>query len=122
MRCWLAECRSQRLSCEELIGADETNPSRGPRPPESKKNGKTTTAAAESTPAVRPGLQRTVRGPGGDELAQSASTVYGTARALGDDDDGDIVYFSDDGDVPGQVDIPPRHPGAISKASSTLAH
>jgi hypothetical protein len=41
MRCWLAECKSQRLSCEELIGADETNPSRGPRPPESKKNGRT---------------------------------------------------------------------------------
>jgi hypothetical protein len=40
MRCCLAGCRSQRLSCEELIGADETNPSRGPRPPESKKNGR----------------------------------------------------------------------------------
>jgi hypothetical protein len=42
MRCWLAECRSHSaadLRCEELIGADETNPSRGPRPPESKKNG-----------------------------------------------------------------------------------
>jgi hypothetical protein len=40
MRCCLAGWRSQRLSCEELIGADETNPSRGPRPPESKKNGR----------------------------------------------------------------------------------
>jgi hypothetical protein len=29
MRC-LAGWRSQRLSCEQLIGADETNPSRGP--------------------------------------------------------------------------------------------
>jgi hypothetical protein len=38
--CCLADCRSQRLSCEQLIGADETNPSRGPRPPESEKNGR----------------------------------------------------------------------------------
>jgi hypothetical protein len=40
MRCCLAGWRSQWLSCEQLIGADETNPSRGPRPPESKKNGR----------------------------------------------------------------------------------
>ena len=40
MRCCLAGWRSQRRSCEQLIGADETNPSRGPRPPESKKNGR----------------------------------------------------------------------------------
>jgi hypothetical protein len=38
--CNTTDCRSHRLSCEELIGADETNPSRGPSPPESKKNGR----------------------------------------------------------------------------------
>jgi hypothetical protein len=41
--------RSHRLSCEELIGADETNPSRGPSPPESKKNGTVKSCSMKSS-------------------------------------------------------------------------